>query len=51
MMREAVRLGASFVVKSDAGRDLLPVVKAAIRDEPFVRFRVLDEGSTNPEED
>jgi DNA-binding NarL/FixJ family response regulator len=36
MMRGTVRIGAGFVVKSDAGRDLLPMVRAAARDEPFV---------------
>jgi hypothetical protein len=29
------------VVKADAARDLLPIVRAAVRNEPFVRFRFL----------
>jgi DNA-binding NarL/FixJ family response regulator len=43
IIRETVRMGAGFVVKSEAGRDLLPMVRAAIRNEPFVRFRVLED--------
>lgn len=41
IMREALTLGIGFVVKADAQRDLLPLIRAAIRNEPFVRFRFL----------
>jgi DNA-binding NarL/FixJ family response regulator len=41
VMREALKVGAGFVVKSDAGRDLLPILSAIIRNEPFLRFRFL----------
>jgi DNA-binding NarL/FixJ family response regulator len=50
MVREAVRMGAGFIVKSDAGRDLLPMVRAAVRNEPFVRFRVMEDDPANPDE-
>jgi DNA-binding NarL/FixJ family response regulator len=43
VMREALKFGAGFVTKSDAGQDLLPIVRAICRNEPFVRFRFLDE--------
>lgn len=45
IMREALKVGAGFVVKTDARRDLLPIVRAVIRNEPFVRFRFLDDGA------
>jgi DNA-binding NarL/FixJ family response regulator len=41
IMQEALRVGAGFVVKADASRDLLPIVKAIVQNEPFVRFRFL----------
>ena len=50
MVREAVRMGAGFIAKSDAGRDLLPMVRAAVRNEPFVRFRVMEDDPANPDE-
>lgn len=50
VMREAMRIGAGFVVKSDAARDLLPIVRAVVRNEPFLRFRFLGDGQTNPGE-
>jgi DNA-binding NarL/FixJ family response regulator len=37
IMREALKLGAGFVVKADAGRDLLFIVRAIIRNEPLAR--------------
>jgi DNA-binding NarL/FixJ family response regulator len=40
-MREALRVGHGFVVKSDVARDLLPILEAMIRNEPFLRFRFL----------
>jgi DNA-binding NarL/FixJ family response regulator len=42
VMGEALKFGAGFVVKADAGRDLLLIVRAIARDEPFVRFRFWD---------
>jgi DNA-binding NarL/FixJ family response regulator len=50
VMREALKIGAGFVVKADATRDLLPIVRAVVRNEPFVRFRFLGDGPANPEE-
>lgn len=50
MLREALRIGAGLVAKSDAGRDLLPIIWAVIRNEPIVRFQVLDPVSLNPDE-
>jgi DNA-binding NarL/FixJ family response regulator len=50
VMREALRVGVGFVVKADAARDLLPIVRAAVRNEPFLRFRFLDDGAVNPGE-
>jgi DNA-binding NarL/FixJ family response regulator len=44
IMREALGVGVGFIVKADAGRDLLPIVQAVIRNEPFVRFRFLNAG-------
>jgi DNA-binding NarL/FixJ family response regulator len=41
IMREALRLGAAFVVKADAGRDLLLIVRAIIRNEPLAQYRFL----------
>jgi DNA-binding NarL/FixJ family response regulator len=49
MMREALRVGAGFVVKSDAGRDLLPILRAIIRNEPFLRFKFLCADPPNPD--
>jgi DNA-binding NarL/FixJ family response regulator len=46
VMREALKFGAGFVMKSDAEQDLLPIVRAICRNEPFVRFRFLDEHSS-----
>jgi DNA-binding NarL/FixJ family response regulator len=47
VVREALKIGAGFVVKADASRDLLPIVRAIVRNEPFVRFRFLDDGLPN----
>jgi DNA-binding NarL/FixJ family response regulator len=44
VMREALKIGTAFIVKADAGRDLLPIVRAVVRNEPFLRFRFLDGG-------
>ena len=43
VMRDALKIGAAFVVKADAGRDLLPIVRSVVRDEPFLRFRFLND--------
>jgi DNA-binding NarL/FixJ family response regulator len=47
VMREALKFGAGFVMKSDAEQDLLPIVLAICRNEPFVRFRFLDEHTSD----
>ena len=40
--QEALRIGAlGFLIKSDAGRDLLPAVSSAMRDEQFASSRFL----------
>jgi DNA-binding NarL/FixJ family response regulator len=42
VMREALRIGAAgYLAKADARRDLLPAVRAALRDEEFLRFTIL----------
>jgi|SRR5271163_4386174 len=46
VMRDALRVGAGFVVKADAARDLLPLLRAVIQNEPFLRFRFLRAGQT-----
>ena len=46
VMKEALKVGSGFVVKVDAARDLLPIVKAMIHDEPFIRFRFLEDASS-----
>ena len=50
VVREALKIGAGYVVKADAARDLLPIVRAVVRNESFVRFTVLDDGPPNPGE-
>ena len=50
IMREALRVGAGFVVKADAARDLLHLLRAVIRDEPFLRFRFLRAEEPNPDQ-
>ena len=47
VMRDALKIGAAFVVKADAARDLLPIVRAVLRNEPFLRFRFLNEDPPN----
>ncbi|WP_260472944.1 response regulator transcription factor [Edaphobacter aggregans] len=42
VMREALRIGAAgYLAKADARRDLLPAIRAALRDEEFLRFTTL----------
>jgi DNA-binding NarL/FixJ family response regulator len=50
IMRDALKIGAAFVVKADAASDLLPIVRAVVRDEPFLRFRFLNDDPPNPAE-
>jgi DNA-binding NarL/FixJ family response regulator len=50
MMRETGKIGAGFVVKSEAGRDLLPMIRAAVRNESFVRFRVMEDDPADSSE-
>jgi len=40
VMREALGIGAGFVVKSDAGRELLSAMKAVMLGEQFLSSRV-----------
>ena len=40
VMREALGIGAGFVVKSDAGRELLSAMKAVMLGEQFLSRRV-----------
>ena len=48
MMREALKLGAGFLVKTDAARDLLPAIKAIVGNEAFVRFKLLGDDPKDP---
>lgn len=43
VIREALSIGAGFVLKADASKNLLAIARSIIRDEPFVRFSLLDE--------
>jgi DNA-binding NarL/FixJ family response regulator len=46
VMKEALRVGSGFLVKADAARDLLPVAKAMLRNEPFIAFKFLEDSSS-----
>jgi hypothetical protein len=35
-VREALRIGSGFVVKIDAGKELLPAIKSVILDRQFL---------------
>jgi len=48
-VREALRIGGGLVLKADASRDLLPVIRAVIRNEPSIRFSFLDEQPNSDE--
>ena len=50
VIREALKIGAGFVMKTDAQRDLLPIVQAICRNEPLVRFRLLDDSGSDSNE-
>ena len=43
VIREALNIGAGFVLKEDAGQNLLAIARSIIRDEPLVRFSFLDD--------
>jgi DNA-binding NarL/FixJ family response regulator len=45
MLREALSIGAGLVVKTDAARDLLPVIWAVVQNEPIARFKILNDES------
>lgn len=47
LLRKALKIGAGFVAKSDAACDLLPTIWSVIRNEPIVRFKVLENNRTN----
>jgi DNA-binding NarL/FixJ family response regulator len=34
MMQEALKIGVGYIVKADAARDLLPFIRAIVRNEP-----------------
>jgi DNA-binding NarL/FixJ family response regulator len=51
VMREALRIGAGYILKIQAGRELLDAARAAVGDEDFLRFTILPETETDlPEE-
>jgi hypothetical protein len=37
-------------VKAEADQDLLPAIRAIIRDEPFLRVKILDENSRDSDD-
>jgi DNA-binding NarL/FixJ family response regulator len=41
VVREALRIGGGMIAKTDAHRDLAPMIKSIVRGEAFVRFEVL----------
>jgi DNA-binding NarL/FixJ family response regulator len=43
VIREALTIGAGFILKADASQNLLAIAKSIVRNEPFVRFSVLDD--------
>jgi DNA-binding NarL/FixJ family response regulator len=43
VIREALNIGAGFVLKADVNHNLLPIARSIIRNEPLVRFSFLDE--------
>jgi len=48
LAQEAFRIGAcGYVIKSDAGRELLPAVKAALRGERYLSIDLAGLGLTN----
>ena len=49
-LREALKIGAGLVAKTDAERDLLPTIWAVMRNEPIVRFKMLDNQQTDLDE-
>jgi DNA-binding NarL/FixJ family response regulator len=44
-VQEALGIGAGVIVKADADEHLLPAIRAIIRDEPFLRVKILNETS------
>jgi len=50
LIQEALGIGAGLVVKTEAGEHLLPAIRAIIRDEPFLRVKILDENSPSSED-
>jgi DNA-binding NarL/FixJ family response regulator len=43
VIREALKVGGGFVLKAHASKNLLPVARAILRDEPVIHFSFLDE--------
>jgi DNA-binding NarL/FixJ family response regulator len=50
VIREAECVGGGFVLKTQVRKNLLPVVRAILRNESVIRFGVLDECGGNSEE-
>ena len=52
VIREALRMGAAgYILKENAGRELLAAVRSAVRDDEFLRFTILPDPETEmPEE-
>ncbi len=51
VVREALKLGAGMISKTDAHRDLLPTIRTILRDKPFVRFEFLEDPLGGADED
>lgn len=50
VIREALKVGGGFVLKAHASKNLLPVVRAILRNEPVIHFNFLDERASEPEQ-
>jgi DNA-binding NarL/FixJ family response regulator len=50
LMQEALGIGAGLIMKADAGLHLLPAIRAIVRNEPFLRIKILDEDSPNSDD-
>lgn len=51
VVREALRIGAGMIAKTDAHRDLLPTIRAILRNEAVVRFEFLENPAGGSDED
>jgi DNA-binding NarL/FixJ family response regulator len=50
VMHVALGVGAGFVVKADAARDLLALIRTVIQNEAFLRFRFFRAEQQNPDQ-